>query len=172
MELELPVYQFCPQCGAPVEVRYREGRNRPLCTVCGYVIYVNPVPAAALVLLDKGKVLLTLRDVDPHRGEWCLPGGFIEWGENPEKAAQRELLEETGITAKVLSLLGVYDTVADTGRHIILIVYSVLSWTGEPVAGDDAREVMWFDTADIPSLAFTVHEQALADALKRIQSEQ
>ncbi len=98
---------------------------------------------------------------------WCLPGGFIEWGESPEEGAKRELYEETGITAEELSLIGVYDSITGTKRHVLLIAYMVLNWDGEPAAGDDADEVKWFGIEDIPRLAFKVHQRVLDDILKK-----
>jgi len=165
MKLELPEYHFCPLCGAHVELKDREGRLRPICSACGHIIYVNPIPAVSLVVQDGDRVLLTLRAVEPHRGEWCLPGGFIEWGESPGEGGKRELLEETGITADKLTLIGVYDTVTAVRLHVVLISYRVLSREGTLVAGDDASDVRWFDIDDMPPLAFEVHERTLDDAL-------
>ena len=165
MKLELPEFRYCPQCGAQVEMQNKEGRNRPVCSACGHIIYVNPIPAAALVVIEKNRALLTLRDVEPKMGEWCLPGGFLEWGESPEEGAKRELFEETGITAEELSLVGVYDSVTGARLHVLLVVYRVTSWTGTPAAGDDASEVRWFNIDSVPPLAFAVHEKALADTL-------
>jgi len=100
MKLELPGYMYCPVCGNPVEVITHEGRRWPVCGSCGYVIYINPIPATCQVVLNGREILLTLRGAEPHKGEWCLPGGFIEWGESPEEGAKRELFEETCITAE------------------------------------------------------------------------
>ncbi|MFC1693941.1 NUDIX domain-containing protein [Candidatus Latescibacterota bacterium] len=165
MKPELPEYNFCPKCGTPVELHKMEGRIRPVCTSCGNVIYVNPVPATAQVVLDERRVLLVLRAVEPHRGEWCLPGGFLEWGESPENGTRRELFEETGIDADKLSLIGVYDSYTGPQRHVLLVAYRVISWRGEPVPGDDASDVQWFDFDEIPPLAFSVHNKVLAEAL-------
>ena len=172
MKLELPEYRYCPQCGAQVELQNKEGRNRPVCSACGHIIYVNPIPAAALVVLEKNRALLTLRDVEPKMGEWCLPGGFLEWGESPEEGARRELFEETGLTAEELSLVGVYNSVTGARLHVLLVAYRVTSWTGAPAAGDDASEVRWFDIDSVPTLAFAVHEKALADTIERIKDKE
>lgn len=167
MNLVLPVCNYCPVCGAPVEVIRREGRNRPVCTRCGHVIYVNPYPAACLVVKRDGRILLTLRNTDPGSGEWCLPGGFIEWGESPQEGARRELLEETGIRAGHLSIVGAYDSITGADRHVLLLAYRVHDWNGDPVAGDDADEVRWFDIDAMPRLAFTVHEKVVAEERER-----
>ncbi|MHB9030453.1 MAG: NUDIX domain-containing protein [Candidatus Latescibacterota bacterium] len=166
MKLELPEYNYCPLCSAPVTVVHREGRHRPVCTRCGHIIYVNPYPAACLVVIRSSRALLTLRSIEPHQGEWCLPGGFLEWGESPEEGARRELLEETGLAAGRLSIIGAYDSITGLRRHVLLLAYFVREWAGNPVAGDDAAEVKWFDLNAIPPLAFKVHEQVLADARK------
>jgi len=168
MELKLPEYHFCPRCSAPVELLFTQGRTRPVCNSCGYIIYVNPIPAATCVLLDAGNVLLALRGVEPHRGEWCLPGGFIELGESPEEAARRELLEETGINAEKFSLTGVYSSFPETRIHVLLVAFRVLEWTGKPTAGDDASDVQWFDVNNVPPLAFAIHKKALADSLREV----
>jgi 8-oxo-dGTP diphosphatase len=164
--LKLPVYRFCPSCGGVVDIKEHEGRKRPVCNECGLPIYVNPIPATCQIVLDGGRVLLTKRSVEPRAGWWCLPGGFIEWGESPEDGAKRELAEETGIVADSLHLTGVYDSITGETRHVLLVAYRVDSWHGDAVAGDDAEEVAWVPVKDIPELAFDVHTMALADALR------
>ena len=137
-----------------------------MCGSCGHVIYVNPMPATCLVVLNERKLLLTLRGVEPHKGEWCLPGGFIEWSESPEEGAKRELFEETCITAEKFSLIGVYDSITRTDRHVLLVAYRVLAWSGEPAPGDDADDVRWFGGNEIPPLAFDAHRRVLEDVKK------
>ncbi len=169
MTLELPPIRHCPRCGAPVAVRSMEGRDRPVCGTCGHIVYINPIPAATLALVEGGDVLLTLRDVDPHRGEWCLPGGFLEWGESPEAGARRELAEETGIRAGALELVGVYDSISTITTHVLLVGYRVLDWDGDPVAGDDAAAVKWFPLEAVPPLAFEAHTRLLSDVRDRLR---
>lgn len=137
---------------------------RPVCTSCDRVVYVNPIPASCQVVFEGDRVLLVKRAVEPKRGMWCLPGGFVEWGENPEETARRELVEETGIVADDLALAGVYGSMSGERRHVLLVAYLVTAWHGDPVAGDDAEDVGWFASGSMPPLAFEAHEQALADA--------
>ena len=82
------------------------GTVRPTCPKCGYVWYRNPVPAAGVVLVEHGRVLLVKRRWDPRAGSWCLPAGFMEAGETPEQTAVREVREETGVNATVREPLG------------------------------------------------------------------
>ena len=116
--------------------------------------------------MNARNVLLTLRDVEPQKGEWCLPGGFLEWGESPEEGGTRELFEETGITAEAFSPVGIYESRSGNRPHVLILVYHVTQWKGEPLPGDDASEVRWFNITDVPELAFSAHEQALAHVIR------
>ena len=105
----------------------------------------SPVPAVGVVCLRGDEVLLIRRGTAPRMGEWSLPGGRIEPGERATDAALRELVEETGVKARILGLIDVVDGIfPDEGRHYVLIDY-VAEWTaGTPVAGDDAAEAAFF----------------------------
>ena len=87
----------CPFCADHLVEKFCEGAMRPYCEQCNEPIYENPVPATCLVVVEKsGDLLLVKRRVEPKKGFWCLPGGFMELGESPEQGALRELREETG----------------------------------------------------------------------------
>jgi NADH pyrophosphatase NudC (nudix superfamily) len=101
--------RFCHHCGNPLIDKYigDEDRNRLFCTACTRVIYENPVPAsAAVVLNEQEEILLVKRKIEPQKGEWCLPGGFIEMGETPEQCCLRELKEETDLDADIQRWVG------------------------------------------------------------------
>ena len=104
-----------------------------------------PVPAVGVVCLKGDAVLLIRRGTPPRRGEWSLPGGRIEPGERLADAALRELREETGVEAKLIGLVDVVDGLfPEAGRHYVLIDYAAIWTGGEPVAGDDAAEAVFF----------------------------
>jgi len=91
-------FAFCPSCGSkhfefPNNVRF-------LCNDCNFTYYHNIAAAVAIVFTFEDKVLFTVRNVDPDKGKWDLPGGFIDPGENAEEAACREIKEELGIEVK------------------------------------------------------------------------
>lgn len=104
-----------------------------------------PVPCVGVICIRDGEVLLIRRGKPPRHGEWSLPGGRIEPGERVVEAAERELLEETGIKARIIGLVDVVDGLfPEAGRHYVLIDY-VAEWlSGEPAAGDDALEARFF----------------------------
>lgn len=109
---------------------------------------MTPVPAVGVVCLKGDEVLLIRRGTPPRLGEWSLPGGRIEPGERAVDAALRELVEETGVEARILGLLDVVDGIfPEAGRHYVLIDY-VAEWTGgEAVAGDDAADAVFMPIA-------------------------
>ena len=97
---------------------------RPTCPACGFIVYRNPVPAAGVVLTTRAGVLLVRRKYEPAAGDWCLPAGFMEYGETPRRCAVRELYEETGIRARLTRLFGVYAGLDDPRARTVLILYA------------------------------------------------
>ncbi|MDH4014103.1 MAG: NUDIX hydrolase [Chromatiales bacterium] len=96
---------------------------------------------------------------------WALPGGFVDIGETVEHAALREAREETGLDVRLEALLGCYSKPdRDPRGHTVSIIFVAVA-SGDPVAGDDAREVGVFDPAKTPPLAFD-HQQVLADFIR------
>jgi 8-oxo-dGTP diphosphatase len=116
------------------------------------------------------RVLLVQRGNPPFAGSWALPGGFVEEGERVVDAAPRELVEETGLQAGALELLGVYDTPGrDPRGWTVSVVYLARPPSETPVAGgDDASDARWFSVDALPELAFD-HALIIADALARDQ---
>jgi ADP-ribose pyrophosphatase YjhB (NUDIX family) len=157
--MEIKTKQFCHFCALPLENRNLEGRMRLYCPGCREPIYENPVPAACVVLVDAHKrLLLVKRRVAPKQGMWCLPGGFVECGETPEQAAIRELQEETGLTGRINTLIGVTASPGTLYASILLIGYLVTCFSGSPMAGDDASDVFFFDNDNLPDIAFESHQ--------------
>src|SRR5205085_1223949 len=90
----LEVWRFCPRCREELEL----GGGRARCPWCGFVAYANSAPTAnALVVDGEGRLLLVRRAIEPFKGRWDIPGGFLEEGEHPLDGIRRELREETGL---------------------------------------------------------------------------
>ena len=160
---------YCPRCATAMVSADDHGTVRPTCPKCGYVWYRNPVPAAGVVLVENGRVLLVKRRWDPRAGAWCLPAGFMEAGETPEQTAVRELEEETGVIAQLTGLFGVYAGFDDPRVRAVLILYTGVATGGTQRAGDDAIELQWYALDALPDdLAFASHRQALAELVERL----
>jgi 8-oxo-dGTP diphosphatase len=138
--------------------------------------YDYPRPAltvdVAIVTREaRPRVLLIRRKNDPFAGSWALPGGFVDENERLMAAAQRELVEETGVTMADLEQLY---TAGDPGRDprgwTVSVVYLAQVDPGavKPVAADDAAEVGWFALGELPTLAFD-HAMILGRVLTRLQ---
>lgn len=156
--------RFCLRCGGSLVPLDDHGSERPTCAECGYVYYRNPVPAAGVVLARDGEVLMVKRRYAPRPGAWCLPSGFMEYGETPERCALRELREETGVRGRLTGLLGVYSGLDDPRVRAVLIVFTARMTGGVLSAGDDASAARWFPLAKLPrSIAFAAHRRALAE---------
>lgn len=150
---------YCPSCGGQTELRALHGRERPLCTVCGEVVYFDPKVAVAVCLTrtheHHEEILLIQRLFDPSKGLWALPAGFIEYDEAPEAAAIRETYEETGLHIHQLKLVNVLHRPDTNGMADIVMIYTGISDSWDCHAGDDAQAVNWFRADALPDIAFT-----------------
>lgn len=151
---------FCHFCGHPLALKLAEGRERLWCESCQAPLYENPVPATALVVVDESeRICFVKRGVEPHKGGWCLPGGFIEIGESPEEGALRELLEETSLEGRIGDLLGVTVSRTFANNCVLLVGYLVRDYAGTPAAGDDATDIGFFAEEDFPEIVFESHKR-------------
>ncbi|MCY4538012.1 MAG: NUDIX domain-containing protein [Chloroflexi bacterium] len=147
------IANFCPTCGNALARRRHSGRDRPYCLNCETPIYFDPKVAVVVFLERNGEVLLIRRAVEPGKGKWALPAGFVDYDEAPEDAAARETLEETSLNVRIDKLLDVFPR-KDDGLADIVIAYSATILSGEACAGDDAAEVGWFTSDSLPTLVF------------------
>ena len=159
-------YRYCAKCGGPLTARLMEGRERLVCDGCGYVLYVNPRPATCAVVVDGDRVMLVRRAVEPRRGFWDLPGGFLERDEHPAEGLQREMREETGLEIEILEPLGFFlDTYPEPGETTLNFYALARVVGGEPQPGSDVAEIRWFPRDALPpdeQIAFPNNRAALA----------
>ena len=146
---------FCSHCGNPVTLRIPTGDTRPrfVCGHCHLVHYQNPKVVAGCIAVWQGQVLLCRRAIEPRRGFWTLPAGFMENGETLEQAASRETLEEACAQVTDLALYTVFDL-----PHISQVQVFYRAEMSEPVfaVGEESLEVGLFAQNQIPwaELAF------------------
>lgn len=119
-----------------------------------------------IVFDDDGRLLLVRRKHPPFKGQYALPGGFVDIGETVEAAALRELKEETGVSGDVLALVGVYsDPKRDPRAHTVSTAFLVRPSSTNVVGGDDAAVAEFVADWTTLKLAFD-HNSLVADALK------
>jgi 8-oxo-dGTP diphosphatase len=130
---------------------------------------METVQAAGVVCFRGEEVLLIRRATPPRQGEWSLPGGRIERGEEPHLAALRELAEETGVTARLLGLIEIVDSIMGEPEKLYLLHDYAAVWTGgEPIPGDEAdrAEFMPLDEA-IERVSWSETARIIQDAKSR-----
>lgn len=120
---------------------------------------------------ERLQVLLIERGIEPFKGKWAFPGGFIKMDESAEEGALRELREETGLDNAYIEQFHAFsEPNRDPRERVITIAYLALVRLQEVKAGDDAAAARWFPIDEIPSLAFD-HDHILRIALQRLREQ-
>ena len=127
-----------------------DNREREVCAACGYVAYENPKVVVGSVVLADGRVLMCRRAIEPRKGFWTLPAGYMELGETLEEGAAREALEEAEAVITIEGILGVF-SIARIGQ-VQVIFRARFSDAGPPVfaAGPESLDVRLFAADEIP----------------------
>ncbi|HEX7344025.1 MAG TPA: NUDIX hydrolase [bacterium] len=160
------IYKFCPICAGPLKREIVENIWRLRCQTCGEIHYENPKPSVALLVRnERGELLLVKRNVDPGAGRWCLPGGFIEMGESAQDAARRELHEETGLEGELIRVVDAASKLNGYYGDVVVIAFEARVTGGELKPGDDASDVRYFATDQLPDIAFGSHEKFIRTLL-------
>lgn len=126
----------------------------------------------AVVFRDRNRLrelLLIARKNEPFKGEWALPGGFVDEGEDLADAARRELLEETGVDLAGLVQLKAFGAPGRDPRHhtVSVAFFGFAPPDAIAVAADDADSAQWFPISSLPKLAFD-HAEIISFAIKTI----
>lgn len=154
--------RYCPKCGVPFATGGFEATLHPVCAACGFVFYRGPALAAGCLVVEDGKLLLAQRGIEPYRSSWYIPSGFMDYGEEPEAAALRELREETGLTARIVRLFAVRAWHDDPRKDGVLLLYLAERIAGDATPDDDVSAVGWFAPDALPSpITFQTHRDAV-----------
>jgi ADP-ribose pyrophosphatase YjhB (NUDIX family) len=168
MNNEGVAFRFCPVCGGSLghlTLKEREPQ-RLVCSRCDFVFYLDPKVVACSIVEMKGRIVLLKRDINPQKGKWVLPGGYVDRGEVVTAAALRETEEECGLRTRIKKLLGVYSY---PGRPGVVVVYVTEYVSGDLVAADESQEAGLYLEEEIPwkDLAFQSTVDALKDYIKQ-----
>ena len=160
---------FCTRCGDALQFGEVEGedRHRLACGSCGYVAYVNPrLVVTTIPINDEGEVVLLRRGIEPGKGWWAQPGGFLEVDETVTEAAIRETLEETGLVVEPGEIVGLYSRLE---AAVVVIAFEARVLRGEYRLNPEALEIQAFRPDAIPwhGIAFKTTHWALRDWVRR-----
>jgi ADP-ribose pyrophosphatase YjhB (NUDIX family) len=164
-------HRFCPRCGGPLERRLLKASEpaRPVCTRCGFVLYLDPkVAVGAIIRTSADRLVLVRRAIEPGYGKWVFPGGYVDRGEPLTAAAMREAREECGLDVRLDGLVNIYSY---PGRAPIIVVYAATAIGGTLSPDDECLETAEFDASNLPwtDLAFRSTRDGLNDYLSGLR---
>ena len=145
-------------------VRVIEGREVEACPNDAFVLWHDPKVTTAVVIEVDGGVVLGRRSIEPGRGLWCLPGGFVNHDEDPWDAAARECFEEVCAKVEQTRLIGVFHIAKQSAPSMVGIAYQARLAPGSVMSpGAEMLEVGVFQLDSLPPLAFPSHRQVVAE---------
>ena len=165
--------KYCSNCGTLVDIRVPEGDTLPrhVCPACNVIHYHNPKMVVGCIPKWENKVLLCRRAIDPRRGLWTLPAGFMENAETLEQAAARETMEEANARVKIGNLYAIYN-LPNINQVYFLFLAELLDLNFEP--GIESLDVELFKEEEVPwdEMAFRVISTPLKRYFKECRAGQ
>lgn len=148
-------------------------KPRRVCPSCDFIYFTDPKVGVGVLITKGDKLLLVRRTMNPERGKWSIPAGFLDRGEDPREVAVREVYEETNLRVTIEELVDVYyNPPTGQGGASVFILYRGRLLGGEIEAGDDADAAGFFEPDDVPELAFSSTRDAIERLRRRIAQEE
>jgi ADP-ribose pyrophosphatase YjhB (NUDIX family) len=154
--------KFCQSCGGGVALRVPEGdtHTRAICDVCGTIHYQNPKMVVGCLATYGDRILICRRAIEPRRGLWTLPAGFMENNESASEGAAREALEEANARVEITDVYTVYSI-----PHIsqVYLMFRARLLDPNVSAGAESLDVKLVEESEIPwnELAFAMVRRTL-----------
>ncbi len=153
--------KFCQQCAALLTQKTVTQYDCPN----GHSSWNNPHAAVTVAIVKDDQILFSKRAAEPNKGKYDMPGGFMEYGEDPIAAVKRETMEETGLTIHSLELIGASTHEYEPNSSTTDLIYVCKNWSGEPVAQDDVAELAWKPVEFIDSDEFAWEYPELSEKI-------
>jgi ADP-ribose pyrophosphatase YjhB (NUDIX family) len=125
---------------------------RGVCESCGTIFYAQWKVSAGVRVVKDGSLLLVQRGIDPWRGMWHMPAGYVEIDEAPARAAERETLEETGLNVRAEKLVDCYTDIEDPRGNAIVLIYEAEVIGGDLSTSAETQSVRFFSPEEVLAL--------------------
>jgi mutator protein MutT len=155
---------FCSECKADLN----KLNDTDYICANGHKAWDNPKAAVTAILTKDGQVLCAKRGVEPSKGKYDFPGGFLNRSERAIDAIKREILEETGLEIIEPELIDSYTHDYDSTTSVSDLIFLVRDWQGEMIAQDDVAELKWSSVSIIDSSDFAWSYPELSAKLRKI----
>ena len=170
MNRSIAEFQYCPRCGTRVGESSIDESGVLKCQDCGFTLIRRPVVGVGVIILDGNRVVMGRRNLmggRRYQGHWCVPCGYLEWGEEVRAAAQREFLEETGLVVEISGVYAVHSNFHNPNDLTVGIWFNANVVGGALQASDDLDMVGYFPLDDLPEpLAFPT-DRLVLEQLRR-----
>lgn len=148
----MEIFQICPVCGS--DTIKPDSAKSVLCPACDFTYFFNPAAAVAAIIVNtKNELLVAVRASDPGKGQWDLPGGFVDPGESAEEAVRREIKEELNLDIKsttyFYSMPNEYVYKQVTYTTVDLAFICQVDDFSDIQAMDDIEDVMFISANDV-----------------------
>jgi 8-oxo-dGTP diphosphatase len=166
----MSAFSFCPRCGSPLAIDTFHLLAPQKCYCCGQTHYHASKPCAGALIVDGDRVLLSERGINPYRGDWDIPGGFLEAGEDPADGVRREVREETGLEVELEGPFAVLVDRYPYGKEVdftLNVYYIARIVAGDPHPADDVASLQWFPIDSPPERIAFDHCRELLEQLRR-----
>jgi NAD+ diphosphatase len=155
---------YCPQCATELT---ELDRTHYRCQN-GHDFWNNPKATVAVIFIKDGNVLVSKRAMEPMKGLYDLPGGYVEYGETVDDAVKREIMEETGLDVHKSRIVGSYTLEYIENVSVVDLIILAEEWSGEPQADDDSAALEWQPFTFVTSDQFGPNYPGLQQLLENI----